>query len=69
MMMISLTISYASSDPKQAKDVVLAVLTVFSEQTQMRSMGDVNSAQRFLDKQIQEYEKRLVTAEQAREAV
>jgi polysaccharide chain length determinant protein (PEP-CTERM system associated) len=60
-------ISYSSSDPKQSKNVVLAVLTVFSEQAQIRSMGDVDSAQRFLDKQIQEYEKRLVTAEQARE--
>ena len=62
------TISYASSDPNQAKNVVLAVLTVFSEQTQMSNTADVGSAQRFLNGQIQEYEKRLVIAEQAREA-
>jgi polysaccharide chain length determinant protein (PEP-CTERM system associated) len=61
------TISYLSPNPKQAKDVVLAVLSVFSEQTQMKTMGDIGSAQRFLNEQIQEYEKRLVSAEQARE--
>jgi polysaccharide chain length determinant protein (PEP-CTERM system associated) len=33
----------------------------------MKTMGDIGSAQRFLNTQIQEYEKRLVSAEQARE--
>lgn len=61
------TISYQSDDPKKAKNVVLAVLSVFSEQTQMRTMGDMGAAQRFIDEQIQEYEKRLQAAEQARE--
>ncbi len=61
------SISYHSEDPKIAKNVVLAVLSVFSEQTQMRTMGDMGAAQRFIDEQIQEYEKRLLAAEQARE--
>jgi polysaccharide chain length determinant protein (PEP-CTERM system associated) len=60
-------VSYASSDPNVAKNVVLAVLTVFSEQTQARTKGDIGTAQQFLNKQIQEYEDRLVHAEQSRE--
>ena len=60
-------ISYDSEDPQNAKDVVQAVLTVFSEQTQQSSLSDVDSAQRFIDNQIREYEQRLRNAERAKE--
>jgi polysaccharide chain length determinant protein (PEP-CTERM system associated) len=61
------SISYESSNPVNAKNVVQAVLTVFSEQTQQSTLTDAESAARFIDKQIQEYEQRLRVAEQAKE--
>ena len=61
------SISYDSTDPIEAEHVVQAVLTVFSEQTQKTSLDDMDSAQRFLLDQIQEYEQRLRNAEKARE--
>ncbi len=60
-------ISYESKDPQNAKSVVQAVLTVFSEQAQRSTLGDVDSAQRFIDNQIREYEQRLRNAERAKE--
>ncbi|MDD1624627.1 MAG: hypothetical protein LUO94_07680, partial [Methylococcaceae bacterium] len=54
-------------NPDQAKRVVQAVLTVFSEQTQLSTLGNTGSAQRFIDEQIQEYEMRLRNGEKARE--
>lgn len=61
------TISYESSDPKKSQDIVHAVLTVFSEQTQQRGISDTGSAQQFIEEQISEYEARLKNAEKARE--
>ncbi|PKM11425.1 MAG: hypothetical protein CVV13_09260 [Gammaproteobacteria bacterium HGW-Gammaproteobacteria-3] len=61
------SISYESDNPSEAKQVVQAVLTVFSEQTQQTALDDVDSAQRFLVSQIQEYEQRLRNAEKAKE--
>ncbi|MFA5984849.1 MAG: XrtA system polysaccharide chain length determinant [Methylococcaceae bacterium] len=61
------SISYEAKSPEEARDVVQAVLTVFSEQTQLRSLGDTDEAQRFIEGQIQEYEIRLRNAEKARE--
>jgi protein tyrosine kinase modulator len=61
-------ISYESTDPDLAKNVVTAVLTVFSEQTQQSTLEDVSSSQRFIEQQIREYEVRLRNAEKAREA-
>ena len=61
------TIAYESSDPTKAQDIVHAVLTVFSEQTQQRGISDTGSAQQFIEEQIQEYEARLKNAEKARE--
>lgn len=61
-------VSYESNDPDMAKNVVTAVLTVFSEQTQKSTLEDVNSSQRFIEQQIREYEIRLRNAEQAKEA-
>lgn len=61
------SISYEDSDPAKAQDIVHAVLTVFSEQTQQRGISDTGSAQQFIEGQIQEYEVRLRNAEKARE--
>ncbi len=62
------TITYDSNEPNMAKNVVTSVLTVFSEQTQLSTMEDVNSSQRFIEQQIREYEVRLRSAEKTREA-
>ena len=61
------TIQYEAKSPDEAKNVVQAVLTVFSEQTQLSTLGNTDSAQRFIDEQIQEYEMRLRNGEKARE--
>lgn len=61
------SISYQSTSPVMAQKVVQAFLSVFSEQTQQTTLGDVGSAQRFIDEQITEYEQRLRNAEKARE--
>ena len=61
------TIQYEAQSPDEAKNVVQAVLTVFSEQTQLSTQGNTDSAQRFIDEQIQEYEMRLRNGEKARE--
>ena len=61
------TIQYEASSPDMAKNVVQAVLTVFSEQTQLSTHGNSDNAQRFIDEQIQEYEMRLRNGEKARE--
>ncbi len=61
------SISYTGDEPKQAQDIVHAVLTVFSEQTQQRGISDTGSAQQFIEEQIREYEVRLKNAEKARE--
>ena len=60
-------VSYEANEPNMAKKVVNAVLKVFSEQTQLSTMEDVNSSQRFIEEQISEYEVRLRNAEKARE--
>jgi polysaccharide chain length determinant protein (PEP-CTERM system associated) len=60
-------IQYEAKNPDEAKNVVQAVLTVFSEQTQLSTLGNTDSAQRFIDEQIQEYEMRLRNGEKARE--
>ncbi len=57
----------SSDSPLEAKTIVQSVLTVFSEQTQKSSLNDVDSAQRFLDVEIKEYEQRLRNAERAKE--
>jgi len=61
------SISYDSENPVMAQKVVQAVLTVFSEQAAQSTLNDVDSAQRFIEDQIREYEKRLRNAEKARE--
>lgn len=61
------TIGFQDPDPKIAKKVVQALLTIFVEQTLGESRQDSNSAQKFLDQQIKEYELRLQNAEKIRE--
>ena len=60
-------ISFDGDDAKQAQNIVHAVLTVFSEQTQQRGISDTSNAQQFIEEQIREYEVRLKNAEKARE--
>jgi polysaccharide chain length determinant protein (PEP-CTERM system associated) len=60
-------ISYEDINPVKAKNVVQAVLTVFSEQTKMNQMSGADVAQRFIGDQIKEYETRLKNAEKAKE--
>ena len=57
------TIHYSDPDPEKAKRIVQAVLTTFVENTIGEAKGDTAKAQRFIDKQIADYERRLQTAE------
>jgi polysaccharide chain length determinant protein (PEP-CTERM system associated) len=61
------SIWYESTSPEEAKNVVLAVLTVFSEQTQASTLKDADSSQQFIGNQLKELETRLRNAEKARE--
>jgi len=61
------SISSESKSALEARTIVQAMLTVFSEQTQQSSLSDVDSAQRFIENQIREYEQRLRNAERAKE--
>lgn len=58
------TISYVHQNPIIAKKVVQAVLDLFVESAVSDTRVDTDSAQRFLDKQIEQYEQRLADAEQ-----
>jgi polysaccharide chain length determinant protein (PEP-CTERM system associated) len=57
------TISYLDKDPEMAKNVVNSALTVFIENTLGENRNDSNSAQKFLDTQIKDYENRLLASE------
>jgi len=61
------SIGVTNPDPKMAKKIVQAVLTLFVEQSLGESREDSDSAQKFLEQQIKEHERRLLAAEQARE--
>ncbi|NQZ87223.1 MAG: chain length determinant family protein [Colwellia sp.] len=56
-------IKYSDPDPIMARDVVQSVLTVFIENTRGDNRKDSDSAQKFIDSQINEYENRLLKAE------
>lgn len=56
-------INFIDNDPQLAKKVVQAVVTVFVENLLGETRQDTDTAQRFLEKQIAEYEVRLVEAE------
>jgi polysaccharide chain length determinant protein (PEP-CTERM system associated) len=56
-------ITFSDTDPAMARDVVQAVITVFIETTRGENRRDSDSAQKFLDSQINEYENRLLKDE------
>ena len=58
------TISYRHRDPEMATTVVQKTLDLFVEGTKGKNRTDSDSANRFIDEQIDEYEVRLLNAEQ-----
>ncbi|MBI2381948.1 MAG: chain length-determining protein [Gammaproteobacteria bacterium] len=58
-------ISYSDADPLLSKKIVQAILTLFVENTLGESREETDAAQKFLDKQIGDYEQRLNEAENA----
>lgn len=58
------TVSFSHHDPKMAKTVVEETVNLFVESTLGSNRNDSDTATRFLDSQITEYEKRLTEAEQ-----
>lgn len=57
------TISYANKNPETAKNVVQSSLTVFIENTLGENRSESDTAEKFLDAQIKEYENRLLSDE------
>jgi polysaccharide chain length determinant protein (PEP-CTERM system associated) len=57
------TLSIEDKDPDMAKSIVRSALTVFIENTLGETRSDSDSAQKFLNTQINEYENRLSDAE------
>jgi polysaccharide chain length determinant protein (PEP-CTERM system associated) len=57
------TLSVEDEDPDMAKSIVRSALTVFIENTLGETRSDSDSAQKFLNTQIKEYEDRLSEAE------
>ncbi len=60
------SIGYDDTDAVESKNVVKAVLTVFSETSAGNSRSEMDNARRFLEEQIANYEKQLRSAEQRR---
>ncbi len=57
------TLSIENKDPEMAKNIVRSALTVFIENTLGETRSDSDSAQKFLNTQIKDYENRLSNAE------
>lgn len=57
------SISFEDNEPEVARSVVQSALTVFIENTLGDNRTDADSAQKFLESQISEYENRLLAAE------
>jgi len=57
------TISYEHKNPEMAKNVVQSALTVFIENTLGENRSDSDTAGKFLDNQIKDYENRLLADE------
>ena len=60
------TLTYQNSDPRTALRVVQEMLNVFIESRLGTSRADQQSAERFLNAQIADYERRLLAAERKR---
>lgn len=60
------SISYQDSNAVEGKNIVQAVLTVFSETTAGTSRSEMDNARHFLEEQIASYEKQLRAAETRR---
>jgi polysaccharide chain length determinant protein (PEP-CTERM system associated) len=60
------TIGYDDTDAVESKNIVKAVLTVFSETSAGNNRSEMDNARRFLEDQIANYEKQLRSAEQRR---
>ncbi len=58
-------LSYEHTEPEVAKLVVQSVLNLFMEMTLSDTRTDTVVAQKFLDQQLDQYETRLITAEQS----
>jgi polysaccharide chain length determinant protein (PEP-CTERM system associated) len=58
------TISYEHRSPEMAKLVVKSILTIFMESNLGEVRKEQDSATQFLEQQIQDYERRMVEAEQ-----
>jgi len=57
------TISYNHRNPRQVRDVVQALLTIFVEGSFKGKKGESQKAVQFIDEQIKAYEEKLVAAE------
>lgn len=57
------TIAFRYTDPKKARDVVQAALSIFIEQSLGQSRTGSDSARKFLDEQIADYDQKLKEAE------
>ena len=59
------TISYQDADGALAKKVVQSLLTIFVETSLGKTRQDISSSQRFIEEQLQQYQQKLVDAENA----
>lgn len=59
------TISYQNASGDLAKKVVQSLLTIFVETSLGKTRQDITSSQRFIEEQLQQYQQRLVDAENA----
>jgi len=57
------TLSIEHKDPEMARNIVQSALTVFIENTLGETRSDSDSAQKFLNNQIKDYENRLANSE------
>ncbi len=58
------TISYSDQDRDLAKRIVQSIITIWVESTLGENRSDTDSAQKFIDEQIREYEQKLTIAEE-----
>src|SRR5205823_561377 len=61
-----ITIGFSNQDPTVARDVVQALLTVFSENAAGINRNQMDNAKRFIDQEIKHYEEQLKAAERRR---